>query len=316
MAHRLVHTGQAVVDLVMEVDRLPERGGDVLATAHHQAAGGGFNVMAAAARDGADVVYAGGHGRGPFGDLVRTALAEEGVRVASPPDAHHDTGFSVALIDADAERTFVSTLGAEGRLDADHLAAAQVRSGDVVYVSGYSLVHPGPGGALREWLPTVADRATIVVDPSPMVAEIPRAVLATARTVTDVWTANEREAGLLLQRLRAGSEPVQEPRDLASALREALAATVIVRVGRAGCWLAEHAAGPAQHLPGTPAAAVDTNGAGDAHAGVLCAGLATGRSLQEAARRANVAAAIAVTRRGPATSPTGEEIDQAVGRMA
>ncbi|HKN51533.1 MAG TPA: sugar kinase, partial [Amycolatopsis sp.] len=32
MIGRLIHTGQAVIDLVMRVPRLPERGGDVLAT--------------------------------------------------------------------------------------------------------------------------------------------------------------------------------------------------------------------------------------------------------------------------------------------
>ncbi|MGO1562884.1 MAG: PfkB family carbohydrate kinase, partial [Actinomycetaceae bacterium] len=62
-------------------------------------------------------------------------------------------------------------------------------------------------------------------------------------------------------------------------------------------------------VPGIEVEAVDTNGAGDAHTGVLCADLAAGRPLMEAVRRANVAAGIAVTRRGPATSPTAAEID-------
>jgi sugar/nucleoside kinase (ribokinase family) len=54
---------------------------------------------------------------------------------------------------------------------------------------------------------------------------------------------------------------------------------------------------------------VDTTGAGDAHSGVFLAGLAAGLTGAEAARRANVAAAVAVTRSGAATSPTRAELE-------
>lgn len=54
---------------------------------------------------------------------------------------------------------------------------------------------------------------------------------------------------------------------------------------------------------------MDTNGAGDAHCGVLAAALLDGADLRTAARRANVAAALAVTRPGPATAPTAAEVD-------
>jgi sugar/nucleoside kinase (ribokinase family) len=56
--------------------------------------------------------------------------------------------------------------------------------------------------------------------------------------------------------------------------------------------------------------AVDTTGAGDAHSGVFLAGLAAGLTPGEAARRANAAAALAVTRPGAATSPTRAELDR------
>ena len=49
---RLLHLGNVVVDVVLTVPALPEPGGDVLATSTETAAGGGFNVMAAARRQG------------------------------------------------------------------------------------------------------------------------------------------------------------------------------------------------------------------------------------------------------------------------
>jgi len=73
----------------------------------------GLNVMAAATRQGLPVLYAGGHGTGPWGDVVRAALAAEGIDRFRPPDPDRDTGFDVALVEPDAERTFVTHLGAE-----------------------------------------------------------------------------------------------------------------------------------------------------------------------------------------------------------
>ena len=110
---RLVFAGEAIVDLLMWVPALPERGGDMLAESSSVQVGGGFNIMAAAARQGLPVVYAGGHGTGPWGDKVRAALAAEDITVLRPPDPDADTGFDVALVEAGGERTFVTSLGAE-----------------------------------------------------------------------------------------------------------------------------------------------------------------------------------------------------------
>ncbi|MBA1431318.1 PfkB family carbohydrate kinase, partial [Pseudomonas orientalis] len=71
-------------------------------------------------------------------------------------------------------------------------------------------------------------------------------------------------------------------------------------------------AGDIRHVPGFKVQAVDSNGAGDAHAGVMIAGLANGLTPAEAARRANAAAALAVTRWGPATAPGTAEVDTLV----
>jgi sugar/nucleoside kinase (ribokinase family) len=55
--------------------------------------------------------------------------------------------------------------------------------------------------------------------------------------------------------------------------------------------------------------AVDTTGAGDAHAGVFLAALADGLPPAQAAARANAAAAWSTTRTGPATAPDRAELD-------
>jgi sugar/nucleoside kinase (ribokinase family) len=74
------------------------------------------------------------------------------------------------------------------------------------------------------------------------------------------------------------------------------------------------APGPSlSHIPAPAVTAVDTTGAGEAHSGVFLAGLAAGLTVADAARRANAAAALTVTRSGAAVSPTRAELDQFSG---
>jgi sugar/nucleoside kinase (ribokinase family) len=302
---RLLHLGSVVVDLVLNVPYLPERGADVLAAAAQVSPGGGFNVLAAAARQGLRAAYAGAHGRGPFADLARAGLAAEGIEVLLPPAPGPDTGVVVALVDGTGERTFLTAPGAEATLTAADLAAVRPAPGDVAYLSGYSFLHPSNRAALLAWLGRLDGAGTVVVfDPGPLAGQIPAAALAAVLRRADWLTCNAREATIL------------------SGLADALAATralavgqrgVIVRTGPGGCFLS-HGGGEPVLVPGYAVAAVDTNGAGDTHAGVFIAALARGATPPQAARRANAAAALSVTRPGPATAPTASELDRFLAR--
>ncbi|QFU91000.1 PfkB family carbohydrate kinase [Amycolatopsis sp. YIM 10] len=287
MNGRLVHTGQVVLDLVMRVPWLPVSGSDVMASTMDFLPGGGFNVMAAAARAGADVLYAGMHGTGNFADLARSAMAAEGIVLAHGPSGEGDTGISVALVEDNGERTFITGTGAEGRLPRGMLDGIVPTGHDVVYLTGYSLLHESNAEALMDWLPRVAG-ATVLCDPGPLAGDIPEPVLSAVLSHVDILSCNAREAEIL----GAASGGVE---------------TVIVRDGPAGCRVVTGE--DVVTVPGFAVDAVDTNGAGDAHCGVLAAELIAGTTLLEAARRANAAAAIAVTRRGPATSPARAELD-------
>lgn len=301
MSARLLHTGQVVVDLVMALDNLPRSGGDVLASSARFEAGGGFNVMAAAARNGMPVVYLGRHGNGQFGELARQAMVVEGIEVAAPMTAEQDTGLSVALIEPSAERSFISYVGAEGGLSAEDLAGMEVQAGDYVYVSGYSLLHPGKVSFLLDWLSTLGQSVTVVFDPGPLVNSPSAPEVVRLLPTVKLWTSNCEEA----LRFTGAQEINGALQRLGDILPDG--ALIVIRDGPQGCWISQHR--QARHIRGFPVTAIDTNGAGDAHAGVLLAALAAGLTADQAALRANAAAAIAVTRWGPATSPTSAEID-------
>ncbi|GAB2553525.1 PfkB family carbohydrate kinase [Kribbella endophytica] len=274
---RLVHLGNVVVDLVLTVDALPERGGDVLAGSTMRATGGGFNVMAAASRLGLATSYGGVLGTGPFGDQAREDLRREGIDFPQPQHPALDTGFVVALVEAGGERTFVTSPGAEATLT----TVPETTAEDYVYISGYSLLHKLNCATLVQHLPRI--QGTVFFDPGPLVSQIPHDALQAALTRADWLSSNTQEAAAL--------EELQGPKH------------ILVRQGPEGCTLDN------QPVGGFQVEAVDLNGAGDAHSGAFLAALAAGYDPLEAARRANAAAALAVTRRGPATGPTQAELD-------
>ena len=297
---RLLHLGNVVVDVVLDVPDWPERGGDVLASATQVTAGGGFNVLAAAVARGLSACYAGAYGTGPFASLALAALAGSGIEVLQAAKPGLDTGFVVTAVDAAGERTFLTSRGAEATMTPEDLRGVVAGPDDAVYLSGYGLVHPGNARAILGWLDRLGGPNVVFLDPGPLASEVPGEVLDRVLRRTDWLTCNAREAA----RLTGRGDPAAAAAALARRVRG-----VLVRTGADGCLLAGAGAGPV-HVPGFAVTAIDTNGAGDTHTGTFIAALARGADVRSAARIANAAAAFSVTRRGPATAPTEAELSR------
>lgn len=271
-----------------------------MATDYDRYAGGAVNILLAAARSGASAVHAGAHGTGPNGDLIRSTLAAEGVVLSAPPIEDQDSGVCMVLLQPGGERTFVTTQMAERRITEESLATSAPGPGDLVCVSGYSLL-----GQTRDpllgWLESLPGEVVVVLDPGDAFAGLESGVARRMLEITDVWTSNAEEGEAL-----TGSGEMAEAAALALAWIGD-GGVAVVRDGAQGCAVAH--GDEVEVLAGYPQEAIDTNGAGDTHTGVLVAERAAGATWVDAARRANAAAAIKVTRRGPATAPTTSEID-------
>ncbi|GAB2608379.1 PfkB family carbohydrate kinase [Pseudactinotalea suaedae] len=313
-APRVIHTAQALVDEVLEVPSLPPRGGNVVPTGRARYAASAVNVLLAAARSGAACVHAGSIGTGPNGDLIRSVLAEAGVSVSSPPVPDLDTGVCLVLLEPSAERTFITAQGAERQISVASLARSAPVPGDVVCVSGYTLVGP-TRDPLLEWLESLPDGVAIVLDPGAPFADLDDGTLGRMLALCTVWTGNADEADGLA-RLASGAPSRSTAQEVLPIAESAAAvagvlpesAVVVVRDGPAGCVV--HRDGVTARHPGFAQRPVDTNGAGDTHTGVLVAEIARGTDWPTAATRANAAGAIKVTRRGPDTAPTAAEVDE------
>jgi sugar/nucleoside kinase (ribokinase family) len=300
VAPRLILVDSVVVDIVLNVETLPERGSDTLAEHSDSFAGGGFNVMAAASRLGLASVYGGVVGLGPFAAIAQEAMRQEDIVVATPPNDALDTGFVVAMIEDGGERTFLTSVGAEATLSTSQLDDLDVTERDFVYFSGYALLHESNSKALLGFLTRVPPLTTFLFDPGPIVSQIRAPFLDAVFERVDWFSCNEREARLLTDSTDA--------RESACRLRARMnRGGALVRVGANGCVVAD-SADHAEFVPGFAVQSVDTNGAGDTHVGAFAAQLAQGRTALDAALWANAAAAWSVTRRGPATGPTTEEL--------
>ena len=155
------------------------------------------------------------------------------------------------------------------------------------------------------------------------------------------------------QELSRGQGQGREADLVASLVASLLGRPVVVRAGAAGAYFARPAAATAEvsaavsaegsaaapagasakrpvatpdatsanaadvtYIPTPRVAAIDTNGAGDAHSGVLAAALAQAIPLERALLLANCAGALSTTLVGPAVCPAREQIEAAADALA
>lgn len=320
-AGRVVLMGQILVDLAVRGEALPSPGGDVWAIDEGMHVGGGFNALVAARRMGAEAISLSPIGDGPYSSLIQAALAREGIADLGPRIATIDNGFCIAFTDRTGERTFISTKGAETTAPTSAWAdfVRTMRPGDVLYIDGYLMDHPSNREAAEAALRVLPEGVRVVLDVSPVIG-IPDGL----PTDGVIVSMNHREAQEIAQQRGDSSvrDRCREPREATRAMLGLLGRPVLVRAGSAGAYFVRPTGTAPNtcnedptHIPTPRVKAIDTNGAGDAHSGVLAASLAHGIPMERALLLANCAGALSTTAIGPASCPTREEIEAAADAL-
>lgn len=299
MAPQVTVVGSLNTDLVIKAPKLPNVGETVLGGSFAVIRGGkGANQAVAAARLGARVVMLGCVGDDTFGEQLRAGLAAEGIDVA-PVRVARGVASGVALITVDQQgrNTIVVASGANMQLTVADVDTVE----DAIGASQVLMLQ------LEVPLDVVVHAAqfarskgvTVVLDPAPA-----RPLPPTLYQYVSVIHPNELEAQILT------GVPVPDKRGARLAAERLLqmgCSAAIIKLGARGAFVAT--ASSTESVPGIPVDAVDTTAAGDAFAGALAVALAEGRTLSEAARFANVVAALKVTRLGAQPSmPTRNDV--------
>jgi len=293
--------GSANVDMIMRVNRLPERGETVTDGTFMQTFGGkGANQAVAAARAGGDVRFVACLGRDAFTPAMvenfrRDGLNLDGLRFVDD----QPSGSALVMIDECGMNYLTVAPGSNAALGPEHLAAewSKIASSGLILLQMEIPIETNRAilrRAREEGIPVMLNYAPAHALQPDLLAGL------------DTLIVNENEASVL-----SGVTPA----DQASAERAARALAgmgvrcVILTLGAAGSLIVSD--GHVTHVPAFPVKAVDTTAAGDTFCGALGVALLEGRSLPEAVHFATAAASLSVTRFGAQPSiPTRIETDR------
>jgi ribokinase len=310
MSRSIVVVGSLNMDFVVTVSHLPAPGETVLGRDFQMIPGGkGANQACAAGKLGGPAVGAkmiGRVGYDLFADHLRASLSAAGVDVAAVHSSRtNPTGVALIWVDRTGQNSIVVASGANG-----DLAAADVEAMRRVFRGATAVLFQ-----LETPLTTVAAAMQVareeglltILDPAPA-QPLPPSTLADV----DILTPNESEALMLLGR-PARRILIEEAPGLARELRALGPRAVVLKLGDLGCYYDGDSV--PLHVPAFQVEVRDATAAGDTFNAALAVALAEGRTMPDALRFANAAAAISVTRLGAQASvPSRAEVEELLAR--
>jgi ribokinase len=292
--------GSSNTDLIIKVARIPKPAETILGGEFARAAGGkGANQAVAVARAGGAVTFIARVGRDSNGEAALAGFATDGFNVKHViRDPTRPSGVALIFVGKNGENSIAVASGANDKLSPVDVRRAKgaFRCARVVLLQ---LETPLKTVAASVALAAAAG-ARVVLNPAP-------AQSLPAKLLKHIYllTPNQGEAELLT------GVAVSNEATAARAADKLLACgiqNVVITMGARGAFVAGKDV--RQLMPGFKVKAVDATGAGDVFNGALVVALGEGRPLLGAARFANAAAAISVTRFGAQPSaPTRPEIE-------
>jgi ribokinase len=304
--NNIVVVGSSNTDMTIRLAHLPKPGETEIGGDFSMAAGGkGANQAVGAARAGGRVTLVARVGKDMFGDKAVAGFKKDGIKVDYVfRDSVEKSGVALIFVARKSgENCIAVASGANGRL-----SRADVRKAKKAITEANILLLQ-----LETPLATVQAAATLAAKAGVRVILNP----APARALPDpllkqisIFTPNEIEAefytGIKVRTMEDAGRA-------AGKLRAKGIETVIITLGSRGSFVANKEG--KTFVPGFKVKPIDTTGAGDIYNGALAVALGEGKPILEAARYANAAGAISVTRLGAQPSaPSRREIESLLSR--
>lgn len=280
---KILILGAAVIDVVIQIDRLPKAGEDIAGVQKGMIVGGcAFNVSKIMDALGTPHDLCVPIGRGMYADIIRQEMLRSGHRTMIE-DARSDNGYCLSLVEADGERTFITMDGIETMWRDAWLEGIDAQTYDYIYASGYGFQDNNPGSeVLLRFLRRRKSSCRLVLDPGP-------------RLLGKRFADELLRMGTILEMNASEAKAMTGETEASAAARRLHAVThqpVIVTLGREGTLCCSEKG--EMIVPSAPVKAIDTIGAGDSHTAGFLSALSQGKTLRAACEEANRVAAIVV----------------------
>jgi len=294
----IVVLGNANVDLTTYMEHSPAEGETSIGHDFSIGMGGkGANQAVAAARAGSEVAFIGRRGDDSFGDMIHSALSDEGLHLEHLVQVPGPSGNATIYVEDSGANRIAVFLGASATMTAASATDAVASlSGAKYFVSQFEVEQK----IVLAGLEAAGDHGMIrVLNTAPYAPLIPG---ITANT--DWLIANEVEMEGILAEAGIGATVDASPTELESAIPEwsaALGCNLVVTLGSKGAvgYTPEYGAFFAE---APSVSAVDTVGAGDCFVGYFVSLISHGHHWQGALQGAVSAASESVQKPGAQSS--------------
>ena len=274
--------GAAIVDMVMQVDRIPKSGEDVIGKDTKVMVGGcAYNVASTMHNLDCDHDLSVPVGNGMYASIVRKKLLENGYPILIQDDTD-DNGFCLCLVEKNGERTFITVQGVEGNFKTSWFDTLDMNDYDNIYLAGYQVCDHN-GSVVAQWMRTLENK-TIYFAPGPVICDIDPETMTQLMKLNPILHLNEKELF-----------DFTKETDLDTALHTLYRKNhnlIIVTLGSRGA--AYYDGTHITTIPSVPVSVVDTIGAGDSHIGAIISGISKGLSIQDSIKTANKVSACIV----------------------
>ena len=288
MKNKVVVVGSYNTDMTIKSKKLPGPGETVIG-GHFSTGGGGkgANQAIAAARIGAEVTFVARVGNDLLGSEGIKRLNEEHINTKYIyRDNELPTGVAFIVVDDKGENSIVVASGANAKLSPTDVESAsdEISSADILLIQLES-----PIESVYASIKSAHDNGvTVILNPAPA-QELDNHILK----YVDIITPNIVEAEMLTG---IKVTDVNSLQSIVNRFFDYGINDVIITLGSKGYFAGAHDA--MKIIPALNVAPIDTTGAGDVFSGSLAAFLSEGMTIEKAARMANAAASVSVTRLG------------------
>ena len=301
MDKNIVVVGSSNTDMIIKMSRIPKPGETVLGGEFSIAAGGkGANQAVSAARAGGNVVFIARIGEDMFGEQSVRGFVQDGINTENiVRDKKAPSGVALIFVDREGENSIAVASGANANLSPADIDASR----DVIASASIILMQLEiPVETVKAVVEIAREHEIkVILNPAPA-----QPLGDDILKYISIITPNESEAELLTG-IKVGDE--QRTEKAANALLAKGIQTVLITLGARGVYVAD--SDFKGIIPGFSVQAEDTTAAGDVFNGVLAVLLAENKSLIDAVRFSNAAAALSATKLGAQTSaPYREEIEK------